>query len=145
MPSRRRKNTLAALDAAEVALRPSQLGGGYPQLTIRMMAAMGQRVAVEFTSDDKGLGRRNGGQRYAVLDPDPAAGQELTAGRRAAVVASAQELADALNLKVAAVFSASDAVYCAPGAAATQSTHPPVIALNLPEVKFMRAPDPHKH
>lgn len=145
MPSRRRKKTLAALHAAEIALLPSQLGGGYPQLTIRLMAAVGQRMAVEFTSDDTVLGRAEGGQRYAVLDPDPTAGQELTAGRRAAVVGCAQELADALDLKVAAVFSASDAVYCAPSAAAIQSPHPPAIALNPPEVKLIRPLDPHKH
>lgn len=145
MSSHRRNASRTTAAAEQAALEPCKIGHGYPQLTIRMMAAIGQRIAVRFTSDGTELGKAKGGQAFLVLDPDPAAGDELTAGRRAAVLAAGQELANSLNLKVAAVFSASDATYFRPGEAATSSTKPPVLALELPDVQFVRPADPNKH
>ncbi len=136
--SKHRRRPVRPTDAADpVAHEPSKVGHGYPQLTLRLMAAVGQRLAVRFTSDATALGKALGGQAFLVLDPDPTAGEELTPGRRAAVLAAGQDLANSLNLRVAAVFSASDATYFRPGEAARPSSHPPELALELPEVRIV--------
>ena len=37
MPSRRRKQTLAALARADEALQPAQVGDGFPQIIVRLV------------------------------------------------------------------------------------------------------------
>ena len=119
-----------------------RVANGYPKLVVRLMAAVYTRSAVEFTTDPLRLGADLGNRVFRVLDPTPDAAEVLTPERRQAVLHAAQGVADAMKLRVSAVFSEGDAVYFAPGTTPQYSTTPPDGGLNLYDVKHVRKPAP---
>ena len=116
------------------------IGGGYPQLVARLAPAVYLRQPVVFVTDPLRLGRDTETKRYAVLDPDPGAGRELTPARRQAVVEAAGELCDHLQLPCCAAFSPRDAVYFRPDQAQATAAQAPAGGLALDEVRFVGRP-----
>lgn len=119
-----------------------RVANGYPQLVVRLMAAVYTRSAVEFTTEPLHLGGDLGTRVFRVLDPTPAAAEVLTPERRVAVLDAAQGLADAMKLRVSAVFSDDDAVYFSPAQTPQPSARPPEGGLNLYDIKHIRRPKP---